>query len=364
MKVGLATSERNIYKQFKINTIMLKKLLSLFGINKEENKESAQHVSNANPRQREVEDDDLDDDNDNEDEEEEDEWPEEEIGQQVAVELDPITLHGKNYTEEKFDAEVEKRVNTHIADDKADGEDVRQEDIDNYYYNIRKEVYQEWTGANMNQTEQWIEANSMKYRGTASFGNTQHDENNPLLQDIHGVSLQDYGAMSYYIATGADFNAILSQLGIDTAIWQEASILWGKRMAEDTTFTVTTLFSQYYGSADKHPKLSTLAVELSAKGKETIEKMKADRAFYVEVAAAVSAAFEYGIDGSQWLVENYEITNGDLQKVASYYGELDNKNKDMQTLNKYGKLMDNKIEEYKKKFAAEQGGNIADDISF
>lgn len=344
---------------------MLKKLLSLFGINKEENKENHQNVSNASPRQREVEDEDLDDDEDDEDnDDDEDEWPEEEIGQQVAVELDPITLHGKNYTEDQFDAEVEKRVNAHLEDDKADGEDVRKEDVDNYYYNIRKEVYQEWTGANMNQTEQWLEANSMKYRGMAAFGSTQHDDNNPLLQAIHGVSLEDYGAMSYYIATGADFNAILSQLGIDVAVWQEASVLWGKRMAEDTTFTVTTLFSQYYGSADKHPKLSAVAVELSARGKETIEKMKVDRAFYVEAAAAVSAAYDYGIDGSQWLVENYEITNGDLQKIASYYGELDNKNKDMQNLKKYADLMSLKIDEYKEKFAAEQGGNIADDISF
>ncbi len=343
---------------------MLKKLLNLFGFNKDENNQNSQNVSNASSNQREIENNDLDDDDDEDGEEEEEEWPEEEIGQQVAVELDPITLHGKNYTETQFDAEVEKRVNAHIADDEADGEDIRKEDIDNYYYNIRKEVYQEWTGANMNQTEQWLEANSMKYKGVASFGNTQHDENNPLLQAVHGVSLQDYGAISYYIATGADLNAILSQLGIDTAIWQEASVIWGKRMAEDTTFTVTTLFSQYYGSADQHPKLNVVAVELSAKGKENLEKMKADRAFYVEAAAAVSAAYEYGIDGSQWLVDNYEITNGDLQKVASHYGEMDNQNKDMQNVKKYADLMFKKIDQYKEKFAAEQGGNIADDINF
>ena len=343
---------------------MIKKFLNMFGDENEKNENNEENVDNSKGQSGEFDDDDDDDDDEEDSDEEDDEWPEEERGQKVAVELDPVTLHGLNYTEAEFDAEVEKRVKAHLKEDEEEGEDIEQGDIDNYYLNIRKEVYQEWTGANMNMTEQWLEANSMKYRGHAAYGSTQHDENNPLLQSIHGVSLQDYSAMTYFIATGADFNAILAQLGIDSAVWQEANVLWSKRMTEDTTFTVTTLFSQYYNTADQHPKLSSVAIELSEKGKASIERMRTDREYFIDAQAAVSAAYEYGIDGAQWLIDHYEITNGDLQKIAAYHAELDNKHIDGELSNKYSKLFHKKMDEYKKKFAEEQGGNVADDISF
>ena len=294
----------------------------------------------------------------------EEEWPEEEKGQKSTAELDPVTLHGLHYTEEEFNAEVEKRVQAHIKEDEEEGEQLDQTDVDNYYFNIRREVYQEWNGANSNMMMQWEKINQQKMTGMASYGFTQHDENNPLLEPIHGVTLEDFGAMSYYVATGADTNAIMQQLGIDNAIWGEAQTLWTKRMTEDTTFTVATLFGQYYNSADKHPKLSAVAIELSDKGKESIEKMKTDRFFHIDAQAAVAAAYEYGIDGAQWLKDNYDITNGDLQKIAAYYSDLDSKNVDMEAENKHVNYYFKKIEEFKKKFAEEQGGNVADDIEF
>ena len=72
---------------------MLKKLLSLFGIGKEEeNKQSsyekAQTVSST------INEDIEDEENYDSDEEDDDEWPEEELGQRVSVELDPVTIHG------------------------------------------------------------------------------------------------------------------------------------------------------------------------------------------------------------------------------------------------------------------------------
>ncbi len=343
---------------------MFKKLLNLFGGDKDaDNKTTSSGDINSRTGYSEEQDDD-DDYEEDDDDDDDDEWPEEELGQKVDVELDPVTLHGTNYTEEEFDAEVERRVEAHIEDDKADGEKLSQKDIDNYYFNIRREVYQEWTGANSNMMLQWEQANSMKFTGIASYGNAKHDENNPLLEPIHGLTLEDYAAISYNLASGADFNAILSLLGIDAAIWQEANTLWAKRMQEDSSFTVATLFSQYYNSADKHPKLSAVAVELSDKGKETVEKMKVDRYFYEELSGARSAAYEYGIDGAQWILDNYGVPLGEFQKIAASHSESDQKQIDMKQQKEYADHMYAKMEEYKKKFAEEQGGNVADDIEF
>lgn len=342
---------------------MLKKLLNLFGIGKEENNTPASFEEVRETAHAIVEEDD-DDDDDDESEEEEDEWPEEEKGQRVAVELDPVTLHGLNYTEAEFDTEVEKRVQAWIKDEQEEGEDVEKVDIDNAYFNFRREVYQEWTGANSNMMLQWEQANSLKYTGYAAYGKTQHDENNPLLEPIHGVTLQDYAAISYYVASGSDFDAMVKQLGIDYAVYQEANTLWAKRMEEDTTMTVVTLFGQYYGTADQHPKLQAVAVELSPKGKETIEKMKSDRFFYEELCGARTAAFEYGLDGSQWIMDNYGVSLGEFQKVSTYHMEQDQKHILIEEQKKYIDYLDKMTEKYKKIFAEQQGGNVADDISF
>lgn len=350
---------------------MFKKFLNLFG-NDDDKKSSSdeeKHSKEAcindeqDDEQDDNDDDDDDDDNDNDDNDIR-QWPEEERGQKVAAELDPVTLHGLHYTEEQFDAEVEKRVQQLIKEEKEDGGEVEQVDIDNFYLNVRRDLYQEWTGANSNMMLQWEQANSMKYTGRAAFGNTQHDENNPLLAPIHGVTLQDYAAISYYMASGSDYNAIMNQLGIDDAVYQEASTLWTKRMQQDTTATVTVLFSQYYGSADQHPKLQAVAVELSPKGKETVEKMKSDRLFYEELCGARRAASECGMDGSQWIMDNYEVPLGEFQKVAVYHGQQDQKHIVFEDQMKYSDYQEKKVEEYKKKFMEEQGGGVADDISF
>ena len=59
---------------------------------------------------------------------------------------------------------------------------------------------------------------------------------NPLLEPIHGVSLYDYAAVSAKIASGIDPKAIYKALGIESAVYEEASALWVTRMQEDSTF--------------------------------------------------------------------------------------------------------------------------------
>ncbi len=83
---------------------------------------------------------------------------------------------------------------------------------------------------------------------------------NPLLEPIHGVSLQDYGAISAKLAAGMSQSEIAKALGIEEALLEEASALWVTRMQEDESFEVTTKFGEYFGQADQHPKLSQLTV--------------------------------------------------------------------------------------------------------
>ena len=190
---------------------------------------------------------------------------------------------------------------------------------------------------------------------------------NPLLEPIHGVSLYDYAAISAKIATGIDPKEICKTLGIEPALYEEASALWVTRMQQDSTFEVAILFGQYFGEADKHPKLSGLQAEVSETGKANLEKLKTDRYFYEELCGARQAAYEYGYDGAQWIQDNFGISLGDFQGVAMKWAqvqaeEMSNNNHD--NMHHFVDYQQKKQAEYATKFATEQGGNVADDVDF
>ena len=190
---------------------------------------------------------------------------------------------------------------------------------------------------------------------------------NPLLEPIHGVSLYDYAAISAKMASGIDVKEICKTLGIEPAVFEEASTLWVARMQEDSTWQVTTLFGQYFGEADKHPKLSGLTAQVSEAGNANLEKMKTDRYFYEELNGARTAAYNYGYDGAQWIQDNFGINLGDFQAVAMKWMEAQNEemaNGNTENILHFTDYQQKKQEEYAAKFAAEQGGNIADDVEF
>lgn len=194
------------------------------------------------------------------------------------------------------------------------------------------------------------------------------DNNNLLLAPIHGISLRDYSAASAKIASGMSVEDTCKALGIEPAVWEEVNILWSKRMQEDGTWTVTTLFGQYFGEANNHPKLGNLDVAtLSPKGQENLQKMKDDKYFYHELVGARVAAYEAGLDGAQWILDEFGIPLGEFQSVEMQWMQQRNHelaNGDGQNVAHFMQYQQMKLKEYTDKFSAEQGGNIADDIEF
>lgn len=186
---------------------------------------------------------------------------------------------------------------------------------------------------------------------------------NPLLEPIHGVTLQDYSVVSAKMAAGIEETEILKALGIEKAIFEEASALWIGRMQEDSTFEVATLFGQYFGEADNHPKLSGLKSQVSEEGLANLEKMKSDRYFYEELNGARLAAYNYGYDGSQWIQDNFGINLGDFQSIAMQWMPISS-NEEYETMKHYMDYRNQKENEYAEKFASEQGGNVADEVEF
>nr|WP_315245807.1 DUF6620 family protein [uncultured Flavobacterium sp.] len=280
------------------------------------------------------------------------------------VEYDPETLHGTHYDVEDFDNEVETRAEAWIKDERESGENLQESDIKSIYTNYRREVYTEWNNCDSDQMIRFENANSLKYSGIQTSGFVKVDDNNPFLEPVHGISLRDYTAMCLKISAGVDYNEVCRAMGIESVIWEELNTIWPQRMGEDTSFTVTTLFGQYYAENVTVPQLENVKAEVSEEGLANLEKIKTDRYFYEELAGARQAAYEYGIDGAQWILDNYGINLADFQSVAMQWMTEQNQNWNSEEIVRFSDYQQEKQKEYAAKFAAEQGGNIADDVEF
>jgi predicted nucleic acid-binding protein len=186
---------------------------------------------------------------------------------------------------------------------------------------------------------------------------------NPLLAPIHGVTLEDYSAACAKMANGVSEAAVATALGVEVPVWQEANLLWPERMKQDETYHIMTLFGQYFGSAEQHPKLGSLQPGASTGNAGNTERIKNDKAFYEELEVARQVAYEYGIDGAQWIADEYGISLGDFQIAAVAW--MDQIHKDLATnFEGHNETQAAYQEKYRKLFADAQGGNVADDISF
>jgi hypothetical protein len=280
------------------------------------------------------------------------------------TEYDPETLHGTHYDEEDFDAEVAERAEAWIKDERDSGEEMDEKDVQNTYFNYRREVYKEWNDCDSDQMIRWENANSMKYRGVQTSGFVKTTDDNPYLEPVHGISLKEYTAMCIKMSSGIDYTEVCKAMGIEPAIWEELNTIWPQRMAEDTSFTVTTLFGQYYAENAVIPQLENLQAAVSEDGAANLDKLKTDRYFYEELAGARQAAYEYGMDGAQWILDNYGINLADFQSIAMQWLTEQNQNWNSEDIMEFSNYQQEKQKEYAAKFAAEQGGNVADDVTF
>jgi hypothetical protein len=167
------------------------------------------------------------------------------------------------------------------------------------------------------------------------------------------------------LAGGTNEEQICAAMGIDRAVWDEVNTLWTQRMTEDKTFELIRLYGEYFARGVTNPKLINLEANISPEGKINLERIKTDRYFYEELCGARNAAYTYGLDGAQWILENFGITLGDFQSVGMQYMSKRNEGEeDWAQTAEYLEYQQEKQKEYEAKFALERGGNVADDIEF
>lgn len=86
--------------------------------------------------------------------------------------------------------------------------------------------------------------------------------NNPLLQPIHRISLQDYAAITLKMTNGCKLSDILDVMDIDLLQYQQASSIWNQRMINDRTLELSAMYGQLFTTGAHHPILSQLQPNL------------------------------------------------------------------------------------------------------
>jgi len=278
--------------------------------------------------------------------------------------FNPETYHGTHYTPEQFDAAVNEAVTEWIAENEE--EDLPLADRKNIEFNIARDIHSAWNpDADENTSMQFQMKLSEKIHGFVSSGHQKESSSDPLQEPIHGISLRDYSAANAKIAAGVSVDQICKALGVEQPLWEEASAVWVTRMQQDPTFNIAVLMGQYFGEANQHPKLGSLgAGGGSAASNPNLQRMQEDVYFYHELSGARNAAYAYGLDGAQWIQDNYGINLGDFQGVAMKWMEQRNLNWNSERIMELTDYETAQQEIYAAKFAEEQGGDAADDINF
>ncbi|MDR2146567.1 MAG: hypothetical protein LBE91_08945, partial [Tannerella sp.] len=213
-------------------------------------------------------------------------------------------LHGSHYTQAQFDAEVENQVNEWLENEE---DELSEADIRNIRINIAQNLFDDWNDLDVtdNRSLKFKMEYSSAALGYTTMDSAKDDGSNPLLAPVHGISLYDYSVASAKMANGISIDDIIKALGVERAVWDEAATLWVSRMQEDSTFEVINLFGKYFGNPGGHPKLGNLVAGGADASNPYLEKLTNDRYFYEELCGARQAAYEYGMDGAQWIQDNY-----------------------------------------------------------
>ena len=194
--------------------------------------------------------------------------------------------------------------------------------------------------------------------------NNLETEENPLFEAVHGVTLEDYAEIAFFLANGGKNEEICEILGIEMPVFDEINAIWAERMRTDSSFMVAMKYSQFFANAGKNPKFQKKNISTSENSSANFsenfsEKIRNDETFYYELWGARDAAYALWVDGALWIEKNYGISFADFQSAAMEWMQ---KSSD---INRMLALKERKQQEYILKISEEKNiSHIADDIEF
>lgn len=202
--------------------------------------------------------------------------------------------------------------------------------------------------------------------GVSTMNTATESPDDPLLQPVHGITIADYGAGMAKVGAGCTDAEVCAALQVEAPMWEEAKTTWNNRMRSDQTYNVVNVYSKYFGKAKEHEKLGALQPSTKlqtnvpeAQSKATLERLESDKHYYFEIQGALQAAYDNGIDGAQWLVDELGVSVSQVNEAGFKWMT------NIATVAAMDDYQEQKKKEYSEKFAKTHGtGGVADDVEF
>lgn len=202
--------------------------------------------------------------------------------------------------------------------------------------------------------------------GVSTMNTATESPDDPLLQPVHGITIADYAAGSAKLGAGCTDAEICTALQVEMPIWEEAKTTWNNRMRTDQTYNLVNVYSKYFGNAKDHEKLGSLVPKnkpetnvASEQAQATLDKLATDKHYFFEIQGALQAAYDNGLDGAQWLVDELGVTVSQVNESGFKWMS------DIMTVAAMDSYQEEKKKQYSERFAKENGtGNVASDIEF
>ncbi|MGK9118417.1 DUF6620 family protein [Olivibacter jilunii] len=202
--------------------------------------------------------------------------------------------------------------------------------------------------------------------GYSTMNTATEDPKDPQLQPVHGVTIFDYAVGAAKLGEGCTEEQICRALGIERPMWDEAQVTWNNRMRDDKSFNVVSVYSKYFGMVKEHEKLGVLqpdnapATQVESEtAKANLQRLETDKYYFFEIQGAMQAAYDNGIDGAQWLIDELGLTVSQVNSAGTQWMN------DFNIMAQMIDYQDQKKKEYSERFSSESGANgIVDDIKF
>jgi len=168
-----------------------------------------------------------------------------------------------------------------------------------------------------------------------------------LLAPIQGVSLNEYAQVQVKTAEGVDRAVTLTALNIDPSVWAEASEGWLYRIRFDSTGFLSSEFSRLYQGGITDARLQAVSVTPRSTDEANLQRLRDDRTFFVEVAAARSAVYGAGLDGNAWMMDVFGVAPADFQAIGDGYNAQSAGTSDLPSVLPVDAVQDNEAERWR-----------------
>lgn len=189
------------------------------------------------------------------------------------------------------------------------------------------------------------------------------------MEEINGVSFEDWGAACGNIAQGMGEDEICRILGIELPVWQQTNEAWGGKLGDlaAENMDVMTTYSGFF----VNPKVGKFAGEASASSGSDLDTLLAkvpDYDAYQKIFWHQSVASEQGMDATA-ILQQYGFNLHDWSSVSMHYSTwfhdyVKHDSPDYEKNYREISAISDKWQNYWKENFKSDGVDLADDIDF